>query len=148
MPRTIYFAGSISGGRRDAGHYARIVAHLERSGHTVLAGAVASEDIGAGGEPLSSCDIFERDLAWIEQAAEADGVLVAEVSTPSTGVGYEIATARYKYRLPVICLYRPAFTTRCTAMVSGDAGIRLIEYSDDTIDEMHRRLLEALENCE
>ena len=49
---------------------------------------------------------------------------------PSTGVGYEIATARYRYGIPVICLYRPAHTTRCTAMVSGDRGIELIEYSE------------------
>jgi hypothetical protein len=148
VPRTIYFAGSISGGRRDAAHYGRIVAHLERHGHTVFAGAVASEHIGPGGEPLSSCDIFERDLSWIEQVAKARGVLVAEVSTPSTGVGYEIATARYRHALPVICLYRPAFTTRCTAMVSGDAAIRLIEYEDQAVDDMLRRLLEALEHCE
>jgi hypothetical protein len=44
----------------------------------------------------------------------------------------------------VICLYRPAFTTRCTAMVSGDAGIRLIEYSDDSIEEMLQHLEETL----
>jgi 2'-deoxynucleoside 5'-phosphate N-hydrolase len=148
MPRTIYFAGSISGGRHDAAHYGRIVAYLERHGHTLLAGAVASEHIGTEGEPLSSRDIFERDLGWLAQAAEANGVLVAEVSTPSTGVGYEIASARYKYRLPVICLYRPAFTTRCTAMVSGDAGIRLIEYGDDSVEQMLERLLEALKTCE
>jgi hypothetical protein len=48
---------------------------------------------------------------------------------PSTGVGYEIAAARYKYKIPVICLYRPAHTSRCTAMVAGDRGIELIEYS-------------------
>jgi hypothetical protein len=148
VPRTIYFAGSISGGRGDAPHYARIVAHLERHGHTVLAGAVASEHIGAAGEPRSSRDIFERDLGWIAEVAAAGGVLVAEVSTPSTGVGYEIATARYRYDLPVICLYRPVFTTRCTAMVSGDAGLRLIEYRDDAIDEMLDRLVDALDNGE
>ena len=49
---------------------------------------------------------------------------------PSTGVGYEIAAARYKYGIPVICLYRPAHTARCTAMVSGDRGIELLEYSE------------------
>jgi len=52
------------------------------------------------------------------------------VSMPSTGVGYEIATARYRYDMPVICLYRPAFTKRSTAMVAGDAEIVLIEYDD------------------
>ena len=91
-----------------------------------------------------SREIFERDLRWIEEVARANGVLIAEVSTPSTGVGYEIATARYRYGIPVICLYRPAFTKRCTAMVAGDEGVRLIEYSDDSFDDLLARLSSAL----
>jgi 2'-deoxynucleoside 5'-phosphate N-hydrolase len=122
---TIYFAGSISGGRNDVGLYRELIAALEAEGHRILAGAVAAEHVTSSGETLDSCAIFDRDLAWI---AAAD-VLVAEVSMPSTGVGYEIAAARYKYKIPVICLYRPAHTSRCTAMVAGDRGIELIEYS-------------------
>src|SRR5947207_13821458 len=135
---TIYFAGSITGGRGDVAHYREIVRALESDGYRVLAGAVASEHIGTGGETLTACDIFERDLGWL---AEAD-VLVAEVSTPSTGVGYEIATMRYRNDKPVICLYRPAYTARCTAMVAGDRGIELIEYS--ALDDLLVRLRAAL----
>ena len=138
MPLTIYFAGSISGGRDDAGHYRILVAALEAGGHRVLAGAVASETVGAGGEPLGSVEIFERDLRWIEQA----DLLVAEVSMPSTGVGYEVATARYRYKIPVICLYRPAYTKRCTAMVAGDRDITLVSY--ERLDEAAPALLEAV----
>lgn len=126
MPLTLYFAGSISGGRNDVALYREIIVALEAEGHRVLAGAVAAEHITASGEGLDTCAIFDRDLAWIAGA----GILVAEVSMPSTGVGYEIATARYRYGIPVICLYRPAHTARCTAMVSGDRGIELIEYSN------------------
>src|SRR2546430_16924816 len=121
----VYFAGAISGGRGDVAHYRQIVAALEADGHHVLAGAVAAEHVGPSGEALDACAIFERDVGWL---AEAD-LLVAEVSTPSTGVGYEIATMRYRYGNPVICLYRPAYTSRCTAMVAGDRGIALIEHS-------------------
>ena len=140
MPTTIYFSGSISGGRGDVATYRRIIDALENDGHRVLAGAVAAEHVGAHGESLTAREIFERDLRWIEQA----DVLVAEVSTPSTGVGYEIAAARYRYGIPVICLSRPAFTKRCTAMVAGDEGIRLIEYSDDSMDDLLARLRRAL----
>jgi nucleoside 2-deoxyribosyltransferase len=138
VPLTIYFAGAISGGRGDVAHYREIVSALESDGHRVLAGAVAAENVGADGERLESRAIFERDMQWIEEA----DVLVAEVSTPSTGVGYEIATARYRRDIPVICLYRPAYTKRCTAMVSGDLGIDLIEYADTA--EMLSRLRVAL----
>lgn len=136
---TIYFAGAISGGRSDVAHYRQIVSALENDGHRVLAGAVAAEDVGADGELLDASAIFERDMRWV---AEAD-VLVAEVSMPSTGVGYEIATARYRHGIPVICLYRPAYTKRCTAMVGGDSGIELIEYAETA--EMLSRLRSALE---
>jgi nucleoside 2-deoxyribosyltransferase len=123
---TIYFAGAISGGRADVAHYRAIVQALEDDGHRVLAGAVASEDVGVHGEILDPAAIFTRDLAWIEEA----DVLVAEVSMPSNGVGYEVAAARYRYGKPVICLYRAEYTKRCSAMISGDAGVELIEYAE------------------
>lgn len=134
----IYFAGSITGGRGDVDHYRAIVEALESDGYRVLAGAVAAEHVGPSGEALDACAIFDRDLGWL---AEAD-VLVAEVSTPSTGVGYEIATMRYRHGRPVICLYRPAFTARCTAMVAGDRGIELIEYRN--LEDLLGRLRESL----
>ena len=140
MPTTIYFSGSISGGRGDVGLYRRMVEALEKDGHRVLAGSVAAEHIGDGGDPMTARDIFDRDLRWIEQS----DVLVAEVSTPSTGVGYEIAAARYRFGIPVIALWRPGRTSRCSAMVAGDDGVRLLEYTDDSIDDLLARLSRAL----
>ncbi len=46
-------------------------------------------------------DVYERDTAWI-RACDA---LVAEVSTPSHGVGYEVAYA-LSLGKPVLCVYR------------------------------------------
>jgi hypothetical protein len=144
MATTIYFSGSISGGRHDVAVYRRIVDFLVERGHRVLAGSVAADHVGAGGETLESTAIFDRDLGWIEESARANGILVAEVSVPSTGVGYEIALARYHHGMPVICLYRPAYTKRCTAMVAGDRGIELIEYTDDAFEVMLERLASAV----
>lgn len=143
--RTIYFSGSISGGRQDVALYRRIVEALEGRGHRVLAGAVASEHTGMGGEGLDAATIFLRDLAWIDEAAKEQGILVAEVSVPSTGVGYEIGVARYVHAIPVICLYRPAYTKRCTAMIAGDPGIDLIPYEEADLEGMLNRLFEAVE---
>ena len=137
---TIYFSGSITGGRDDVHLYRRIVSALEEEGHRVLAGSVIATDMGATGEALDACTIFERDLRWIEEA----DLLVAEVSTPSSGVGYEIAAARYRYKIPVICLWRPARTKRCTAMIEGDLGIHFIPYTDDSIGTMLAKLSAAL----
>ena len=71
---------------------------------------------------------------------------MAEVSRPSTGVGYEIGAARYQFGIPVICLYRPAFTKRCSGMIAGDRGIHLIEYTDGTVETAIDELLEAVAN--
>ena len=146
MGTTIYFSGSISGGREDIETYRRIVAALESAGHRVLAGMVTAKHVGAEGEPLSAAAIFDRDVAWIEEAAREGGALVAEVSRPSTGVGYEIGYARHRLDMPVICLYRPAFTRRCSGMIAGDRAIRLIEYTDGTIENAIAQLLEVLAN--
>jgi 2'-deoxynucleoside 5'-phosphate N-hydrolase len=132
----IYFSGSITGGRNDVPLYRLIVEALRAEGHEVLAGAVASETVSEAGEELSRQDIFERDLRWIDEAAAAGGLLIAEVSMPSTGVGYEVAYARHRRRMRVICLWRPKHTPRCSAMIAGDPGVELLEYTDETVDEM------------
>jgi hypothetical protein len=144
MSRTIYFSGAISAGREDLPSYRRIVDALERAGHRVLAGAVTDSSIGAAGEQRPAAEIFARDMAWLEEVAAERGVLVAEVSRPSLGVGYEIATGRYHFGMPVICLYRPAFTRRCSGMIAGDPGVRLIEYTDESAPRMLEELLAAL----
>ena len=51
---------------------------------------------------------------------------------------------RRQFRIPVIGLWRPAFTRRCSGMIAGDEGVELIEYTDETVDEMLGRLSAAL----
>jgi nucleoside 2-deoxyribosyltransferase len=138
VPTTIYFSGSISSGRQDVETYRRIVEAMEAEGHRVLAGAVTAEHVGANGESITPHAIFDRDIAWIDES----DLVVAEVSVPSTGVGYEIAYARHHRGIPVICLWRPGFTTRCSAMLAGDRGVELVEYED--LPAMLPRLMESI----
>jgi hypothetical protein len=145
VPRTIYFSGSISGGREDLSMYRKIVAALEDAGHHVFAGSVTSELIGVEGDPLESVQIFERDVSWLEEVASRNGLLIAEVSRPSIGVGYEIAAARYRFNIPVICMYRPSFTKRCSGMVAGDPSIRVIEYTADVFEAAVAELVRAVD---
>ena len=134
MTATIYFSGSITGGRGDVALYRKIVQALESEGHRVLAGAVASEDVGTTGEPIAAREIFERDLRWLDES----DLVVAEVSAPSHGVGYEIGYARYRRAIPVICLTRK----RCSAMLAGDPGIDLIQYAE--LEEALPQLMESI----
>lgn len=141
---TIYFSGAISGGREDVDLYVEIVEHLRGQGHEVIAGEVVNREVTHEGEGLASSAIFERDLGWIRRAADERGLLVAEVSRPSLGVGYEVAVARYCYDIPVIALWSSRHSRRCSAMISGDPGIRLLEYGDGELPTLLERLGEAI----
>lgn len=136
----IYFAGSISGGRQDVEIYNRIVDALRALGHEVNAGQVTNRDLSPEGEAGEPRAIYERDVAWLDAVADQKGLLVAEVSKPSTGVGYEIGYARHNRQIPVICLWRPGFSARCTAMVEGDSAITVLKYEEPDLDALVARL--------
>ena len=52
---------------------------------------------------LTDTEILERDMQWLSQCH----VVVAEVTQPSLGVGFEIARA-ITLNKPVLCLFRPS----------------------------------------
>ena len=120
---TIYFAGSIRGGRGDQAIYEEIIARLRHYG-TVLTEHVGDANLPLGGENAADGDIHARDLDWLRSA----DVLVAEVTTPSLGVGYEIGRA-VEWGKRVICLYRPADGRRLSGMIAGCNGVAVHEYA-------------------
>lgn len=96
----IYFACSITGGRRDESIYQQIVDALLEDGHVVPTADLAASNVSRLEGAHSPEEVYARDVAWIE----ACDALVAEVSTPSHGVGYEVAFA-LNLGKPVLCLY-------------------------------------------
>jgi nucleoside 2-deoxyribosyltransferase len=121
---TIYFAASISGGRGDQAIYEQIIEMLKQHG-TVLTEHFGNASLTVAGEAMPDCDIHDRDLEWLRSA----DVLVAEVTTPSLGVGYEIGRA-VEWGKRVVCLYRPSQGRRLSGMIAGCAGARVFEYTD------------------
>ena len=84
----IYFACSISGGRKDEKIYQEIVQVLNSLGMDVPSEHIAKTGVEKIDGQEEAIDIYRRDINWIEES----DLLVAEVSTPSHGVGYEIWT--------------------------------------------------------
>lgn len=123
MERTIYFAGSIRGGRHDAAIYAQLIERLRKFGR-VFTEHVGSPTLTTNGEPASPRDIHDRDLDWLRSS----DVIVAEVTTPSLGVGYEIARAT-EWQKPVLCLFRTGTAQTLSAMISGCPGVVVNEYA-------------------
>jgi 2'-deoxynucleoside 5'-phosphate N-hydrolase len=133
---TIYFAGSIRGGRDDQTLYASIIELLRRYGKVVTE-HVGDANVNLGGENAPDCDIHDRDLGWLRDA----DVLVAEVTAPSLGVGYEIGRA-VEWGKRVICLYRPSNGKKLSAMIAGCTALAVHEYSrpDELIVVLDREL--------
>jgi len=119
----IYFAGSITGGRDDKEIYLQMIGLLGKRGK-VLTEHIGDAALTAQGEPLPREEIYRRDMAWL---TESDAV-VAEVTHPSLGVGYEISKTE-DMKKPLLCLYRPGEGRRLSAMIAGIPGIRVREYN-------------------
>jgi hypothetical protein len=127
----LFFAGAIRGGRSDVDLYARLVDALGRYGD-VLTEHVGTEDVeererAAG---LTDRDIHDQDVAWLRRA----DVVVAEATTPSLGVGYEVGRA-VEWGTPVCCLYRPGGEHELSAMLRGNPAVEVVEYDEPAAAE-------------
>ena len=136
----IYFAGSIRGGRADVNIYYRIIEHLKKYGE-VLTEHVGDSKITDLGEPdLSKRQIHDRDLEWLLSS----DVLVAEVTSPSLGVGYEISMAVQNNK-KVLCLHCLPDDKKLSGMISGcpqatKFKYENIEHAKQIIDEYFRTI--------
>lgn len=123
----IYFAGSIRGGRDDRALYLSLIEELQTYG-TVLTEHIGDQNLSVFGDAGATKTIYERDMDWLGQS----DVVVAEVSTPSLGVGYELGKA--EGQKPILCLYRPRSDKSLSAMVSGNPTFPVFEYQ--TLEEV------------
>lgn len=113
----IYFAGSIRGGRQDAALYGQIIGLLREHGH-VLTEHVGEEDVERAERRWSDEEIYMRDMGWLEET----DVLIAEVTVPSHGVGYEIARAESLDKA-ILCLYRSEGGQLPSALLAGNPDV-------------------------
>jgi 2'-deoxynucleoside 5'-phosphate N-hydrolase len=120
----IYFAGAIRGGRDDRALYGEIIHLLQQYGR-VLTEHIADESLTHAGENLSDVEIHDRDMDWLRSAS----CVVAEVTTPSLGVGYEIGRA-VELKIPVLCVFRSENGRRVSAMIAGCGEVVMRQYGD------------------
>ncbi len=136
----IYFSGSISGGRDNAAIYQHLVAYLQSLGHDVLSAHVADPDVLERETDAPPRFVFERDVNWVK----ACDVMIAEVSTPSLGVGYEYGLA-VQLGKPVLCVYRSGL--RMSKMITGNPApnLKVATYSTEAeLDRITLAFLQAL----
>jgi 2'-deoxynucleoside 5'-phosphate N-hydrolase len=118
----IFFSGSIRGGMGYRASYLQIVEFLQRYGDTISEHSDSGNPSGSQ-ERVDDSIIYARDVGWIRDA----DLLIAEVSQPSIGVGYEIALAE-SLGIPVLALYDSRAVNPISAMISGNPRITLLRY--------------------
>ena len=114
----IYFACSITGGREFEHVYQALTAALLGDGHEIPTAHLADSTVTDLEAVVSAGEVYERDINWIRGA----DALLAEVSVPSHGVGYEVGFALSASK-PVLCLYQQG--RKVSKMISGNPDPRL-----------------------
>ncbi len=122
----IYFACSITGGREFEAVYQQLTAALLSDGHAVPTAHLADANVVHVEAIVSPADVYDRDVTWIREA----DALIAEVSVPSHGVGYEVGYALHLGKR-VLCLSRQG--RKVSKMITGNAdpNLRVRTYGSD-----------------
>jgi hypothetical protein len=132
----LFFAGSVRGMGGYVKVYRRIIDLLKSHGE-IVSEHIYLNGVDIPGGEKGDGDIYLRDTEWIDQA----DLLIAEISRPSIGVGYEIGYAESR-DIPVLALYHRGAEHRISAMVAGNRRITTLRY--DTLEELEKTLKKAI----
>ena len=135
----IYFSCSITGGRKDQPVYQFLVDALLQDGHIVPTAHLSDANIQVLETVETAEDVYQRDVEWVRGC----DVLVAEVTTPSHGVGYEIALAESLGK-PVFCCFEQG--KRVSKMITGNPSPNFRVQSYQSPEEAVRHMQEFLKN--
>ncbi len=122
----IYFTASLRGKSEFGDNYTKIVGHLEKEGDKIVSKHVFENDFAqvAAQDKPEAINSYQKLIRGIKKA----DVFVAEVSTQSLSVGYEITEA-IKLNKPVIVLY---MGDRRPSMLfgSGYEKLQMVQYDE------------------
>ncbi|MDD2923504.1 MAG: nucleoside 2-deoxyribosyltransferase [Anaerolineales bacterium] len=124
----IYFACSITGGREFESVYQELVSTLLADGHEIPTSHLAQSEVMEQERVISPHEVYERDADWIKNC----DALIAEVSVPSHGVGYEIGFA-LNLGKPVLCLHHR--DRKVSKMITGNPHPALSISAYQTVDK-------------
>lgn len=124
----IYCAGPMRGNTTYHENYSEIVRIVESLGHTALS---EKSSKFSSTVLLSDKQIYTRDVKWIDGSK----IMIAEVSGPSLGVGFEISYALFVKKIPVLAVYH-SNAGQISSMISGCPNplLQLKKFSD--IDDL------------
>jgi len=133
--KVIYFCGSKFGGRQDEILYNILFKKLERYGDVIQPFDPEKGINQIGSRREHRLSMHDRDVVLLTMC----DVMVAEVTHPSLGVGYEIGRA-VELGKPVLCLYRPLPRKKLSGLLRGmdnSEYLRVVDYdAPDQVDQI------------
>lgn len=121
----IYCAGPIRGNDTYKESLKKIIEYIEGLGNTVLS---EFSDKFSSTIPLTDKQKYKRDLKWIDGSK----CMIAEVSGPSLGVGFELSYALLQRKLPVLALHNSDVQQISTMVLGCDSPLLTVQkYRDD-----------------
>jgi len=124
----IYCAGPIKGNKTYQENYSQIVGIVNSLGHTALSEMSLKFHSSI---PLSSKQIYARDLKWLDGSK----LMIAEVSGPSIGVGFEISYALFVKKIPVLAVYHET-ASQISSMITGCSNPKLLIKKYSSSDDL------------
>lgn len=120
--KKIYFAGSIRGGRKDANLYKQIIEYIQRS-DKVLTEHIGNRSLSTTSKSREADEkIYLQDTEWLRVC----DLVIAECTSPSLGVGYELSYAE-RHHKPCFILYDKS-RTHLSAMLTGNKYYHIFAY--------------------
>jgi hypothetical protein len=115
----VYLACTVRGDRGGVTIAKAIAARLMEHGHTVVTTHLLADDVDSAESALSEQAVYERDIRWLDTC----GLLVAEASGSSYGVGFEVGyvlgrSAQSKQR--VLLVYDAARQAQVSRLIAGN----------------------------
>ena len=128
----VYFAGSIRGGEPDREWFQQLIQYIKQYGRVMTE---HSFDFSYEDEIKKDDEwIYTTDMGWLRES----DALIAEITAPSFGVGYEIAKAE-TWGIPILMLYREIPKRKPSAMLNGNKNLPMIVYNEK------KEVLEAID---
>ena len=125
----IYFCGSIRGGRQLASSYEKLIVRLSGYGKVLTEHLGSDEIIENKDRILTDKEIHDRDMQWVRES----DVVVADVTVPSLGVGYEIGRA-IEMGKPLLCLFNSSSDYTLSAMIAGSEEV--VNHTYENLEEL------------
>lgn len=134
-----YFVASVSGRGKYLNNYSKIVKVLKDSGTIVSENIIESSKEGVYSlTDEQKVKYYKQVLKWISKA----DYVVAEVSYPSIGVGYEISLALEKMK-PVIVLHEKGDSPHFLKGINSEK-LLIVRYK---LDSLRKTLLDTIDSA-